>query len=151
MRLDRHKSNHFILSDQMMRYTIRYNKNKPTPTPLTFEEVCPSWANKLKADLNKDDLHTLIRKPEMCIVGEAWGYTSRYLGYKVVYLIPFIGCFKCIKYGNGIGRTAKKHKELCRSYLQPIIDDFVNHWNEKHQDITLRQEKNAEAEVLKTN
>jgi hypothetical protein len=134
----------------MMRHAIRDNKTKPTPTPLMFEEVCPTWANKLKADLNRDDLHTLIRRPEMCIVGEAWGYTSRYLGYKVVYLIPFIGCFKCIKYGNKIGRTAKQHKELCRSQLQPIIDDFVGHWNEKHRDITLKQKKDEETEILKT-
>ena len=136
----------------MMRHAIRDNKTKPTPTstPLMFEEVCPTWANKLKADLNRDDLHTLIRRPEMCIVGEAWGYTSRYLGYKVVYLIPFIGCFKCIKYGNKIGRTAKQHKELCRSQLQPIIDDFVGHWNEKHRDITLKQKKDEKTEILKT-
>ena len=81
----------------------------------------------------------------MCIVGEAWEYTSRYLGYRVVYLIPFIGCWQCIKYGNNIGKTAKQHNELCKSCLQPIIDDFVDHWNKKHQEITLKkkEEKNA--------
>jgi hypothetical protein len=105
---------------------------------LTFEEICPTWSDKLKANLDKDELHALIRKPEMCIVGEAWGYTSKYLGYKAVYLIPFIGCWKCIKYSNKIGKTAKQRNELCKSYLQPIIDDFVGHWNEKHQEITLK-------------
>jgi hypothetical protein len=116
----------------MVRHPISYGSTKPTP--LNFEEICPTWSNKLKADLDQDDLHILIRKPEMCIVGEAWGYTSRYLGYRVVYLIPFIGCWKCIKYGNKIGKIAKQYNELCRSYLQPTIDDFVDHWNEKHQD-----------------
>jgi hypothetical protein len=116
---------------------------------LTLEEICPTWSNKLKAGLDKDDLHTLIRKPEMCIVGEAWGHTSRYLGYKVVYLIPFIGCYKCIQYGNKIGKTAKQHNELCKSYLQPIIDDFVDHWNEKHQEITLK--KKEEKDIAKLN
>jgi hypothetical protein len=31
--------------------------------------------------------------------------------------------------GNNIGKTAKRHNELCKSCLQPIIDDFVDHWN----------------------
>jgi len=111
---------------------------------LTFDEICPSWSNKLIAHLDKNDLITLIRKPESCIVGEAWGYTSRYLGYKVVYLIPFIGCVKCIKYGNKIGEIAKRHDEFCASYLQPIIGDFVDHWNKKHLEITLKRK----AEIL---
>jgi hypothetical protein len=62
-----------------------------SPEYLTFEDICPTWSSKLKADLDKSDLHTLIRKPEMCIVREAWGYTSRYLGYKVVYRIHLLG------------------------------------------------------------
>jgi len=131
----------------MMRHSIRPSTTKLAP--LTFGEICPTWSSKLKVDLDKDDLHTLIRKPEMCIVGEAWGHTSRYLGYRVVYLIPFIGCFKCIQYGNKIGRTAKQHNELCKSYLQPVIDDFVDHWNEKHQEITLK--KKEEKNVAKLN
>ena len=131
----------------MMRQPIRHGNSRLTP--LTFEEICPTWSNRLKDDLDKDDLHTLVRKPESCIVGEVWGNTSRYLGYRVVYLIPFIGCFKCIKYGNKIGKTAKQHNELCKSYLQPIIDDFVAHWNEKHQKIALQ--KNPEKNVAKLN
>ena len=130
-----------------MRHSIRPSTTKLAP--LTFGEICPTWSSKLKVDLDKDDLHTLIRKPEMCIVGEAWGHTSRYLGYRVVYLIPFIGCFKCIQYGNKIGKTAKQHNELCKSYLQPVIDDFVDHWNEKHQEITLK--KKEEKNVAKLN
>lgn len=42
-------------------------------TTLTFEEICPSWSNKLKADLDKDDLRLLIRKPEMCVGGRHGG------------------------------------------------------------------------------
>jgi hypothetical protein len=82
-------------------------------------------------------------------VDEAWGYTSRYLGYRVVYLIPFIGCWKCIKYGNDIGKIAKQHNELCKSCLQPIIDDFVDRWNEKHLEMTLKKVQ-RKAEILKT-
>ena len=101
----------------MMRHPIPYGSTKPTP--LNFEEICPIWSNKLKADLDQDDLHILIRKPEMCIVGEAWGYTSRYLGYRAVYLIPFIGCWKCIKYGNKIG---KKMQNSIMNYVDAIFN-----------------------------
>lgn len=67
----------------------------------------------------------------------------------MVYLIPFVGCFKCIKYGNRIGETAKRYNETYGNCLQPMIDDFVDHWNKKHQEITLK--KNAEKiESLKT-
>jgi hypothetical protein len=121
---------------------------KVSSSDLAFEDICPTWSNKLKADLDKDDLRTLIRKPEMCIVGEAWGFTSRYLGYRVAYLIPFVGCWKCIKFGNKIGKTAKQHSKLCKSYLQPIINDFVDHWNEKHKAITLKKEKVMNPEKL---
>ena len=120
----------------------------PSPESLSFEDICPTWSDKLKADLDKDDLRILIRTPERCIVGEAWGYTSRYLGYRVVYLIPFVGCWKCIKFGNKIGKTAKQYNESCKSYLQPIIDDFVDHWNEKHQKMNV---KKKEEEVAKLN
>jgi hypothetical protein len=117
---------------------------------LTFENICPTWSNKLTANLDENNPHILIRKPERCIVGEAWGHTSRYLGYRVVYLIPFIGCWKCIKFGNKIGKTAKQHNELCKSYLKPIIDDFVYHWNEKHQDITLKMKEGRNIAKLNT-
>jgi hypothetical protein len=117
---------------------------------LTFEEICPAWSDKLKKDLSNDDIQILVRKPEACIVGEAWGYTSRYVGYRVVYLIPFVGCWKCINCGNKIGKTAKQHGELCIKYLQPIIDDFVDHWNQKHSDITRKKRGKEKAEILVT-
>ena len=134
----------------MQKANVREEVSSTSSEYLTFEDICPTWSNKLNADLDKSDLHILTRKPEMCIVGEAWGYTSRYLGYRVVYLIPFIGCWKCIKFGNKIGKTAKQHNELCKRYLQPIIDDFVDHWNEKHLEITLKKRKERKEEMLIT-
>jgi hypothetical protein len=114
---------------------------------LDFEEICPAWSDKLKKDLSNDDIQILVRKPEQCIVGEAWGYTSRYLGYRVVYLIPFVGCWKCINYGNKIGKTAKQHGNACKNYLEPILDDLVRHWNEKHSGVTLKKRREKKIEV----
>ena len=62
----------------MVRHANRYSSTELTP--LTFEEICPAWSDKLKKDLSNDDTQILVRKPQQCIVGEAWGYTSRYLG-----------------------------------------------------------------------
>jgi hypothetical protein len=59
-----------------------------------------------------------------------------------------VGCWKCIKYGNEIGKTAKQHNESCRNYLQPIIDDFVDHWNEKHLEITWKKRREKKVEVM---
>jgi hypothetical protein len=65
-----------------------------------------------------------------------------------VYLIPFVGCWKCINYGNKIGKTAKRHGESCKNYLQPIINDFVDHWNEKHLEIRLKKRREKKAEMM---
>ena len=100
----------------MLRPLIRQSSTKLTF--LTFEEICPTWSNKLKANLDNDDLHTLIRKPEMCIVGEAWGHTSRYLGYRVVYLIPFIGCWN----ENNKEIYLKKKREKNAAKLNMVIN-----------------------------
>jgi hypothetical protein len=114
---------------------------------LAFEEICPAWSDKLKKDLSKDDIQILVRRPEQCIVGEAWGYTSKYLGYRVVYLIPFVGCWKCINFGNKIGKTAKEHGDSCKNYLEPILDDLVRHWNEKHLDTALKKRGEQKMEM----
>jgi hypothetical protein len=47
----------------MMRHAIRYNSTKLTP--LTFEEICPAWSDKLNKDLSNDDIQILVRKPEL--------------------------------------------------------------------------------------
>jgi hypothetical protein len=105
-------------------------------SPLSFEQICPTWARKLRIGLDKQDLRTLAHDSKYCIVGEAWGYNGRHVGYYIAPLIPLIGCWNCVKFGREMGKIAKLHGQSCLDYLHPIIDDFLEHWNKKHKDIT---------------
>jgi hypothetical protein len=105
-------------------------------SPLSFEQVCPAWARKLRTALDQRDLRTLAHDSKYCIVGEAWGYNGRHAGYYIAPLIPLIGCWSCVKLGREMGKIAKLHGQSCPSYLHPIINHFLEHWNKKHQDIT---------------
>lgn len=79
---------------------------------LTLEEVCPTWTRKIKVGLTESDRRILSHDSKNCLVGEAWGFTGRHTGYYIAPLIPFIGCWTCVKYGRpwvkrpeGIGTT----------------------------------------------
>jgi hypothetical protein len=102
---------------------------------LTFEDICPIWASKLRTGLDAQDVKTLVRDSKYCIVGEAWGWTGRQAGYYIAPLIPFVGCWTCVKFGRSMANIARKHgQQSIVSQLQPVIDCFIEHWNEKHQD-----------------
>jgi hypothetical protein len=104
--------------------------------PLALEHICPRWASKLRIGLDEKDVHTLAYDSKYCIVGEAWGYSGRHTGYYVAPLIPLIGCWKCVKFGREMGKTAKRQGLSCANSLLPLINQFVEHWNHKHVEIT---------------
>jgi hypothetical protein len=57
----------------------RPEKGKPSSSaqsPLSFEQVCPRWAWKIRQGFDEHDIHTLVRDSKYCIVGEAWGYNG---------------------------------------------------------------------------
>jgi hypothetical protein len=105
---------------------------------LTFEDICPIWASKLRTGLDNQDIETLVHNSKHCIVGEAWGCTGRQTGYYIAPLIPFVGCWMCVKFGIQMGKIVKDYGQLSTntSRLQPIISCFVEHWNEKHTAIS---------------
>lgn len=93
---------------------------------LALEDISPIWASRLK----KENLPTFmsstwfkwcseLRKTSKCIVGEAYGYSSRYV----------YGCDDCSKIGC---------KFLCyftlnwHGRLESNKRDFVRHWNKEH-------------------
>ncbi|HKR57365.1 MAG TPA: hypothetical protein VJR67_00670 [Candidatus Nitrosopolaris sp.] len=103
---------------------------------LEFEHICPRWASKLRIGLDEHDVDTLAHDSKYCIVGEAWGHSGRHTGYYIAPLIPLIGCWKCVKFGREMGKIAKRHGRSCTSSLKPVLNDFVEHWNHKHMEIT---------------
>lgn len=111
-------------------------REKVSSEYLTFEDICPTWASKLKTDLDTQDIEILVHDSKYCIVGEAWGCTGRQAGYYIAPLIPFVGCWTCVKFGREMGRIAKESGQSnAAGHLQPVISNFIEHWNEKHSRI----------------
>ena len=122
----------------MQGYKQDRKSSSSTFSQLSFEQVCPRWARKLEIGLEGRDVHKLAYDSKYCIVGEAWGYSGRQAGYYIAALIPFIGCWKCVKFGREMGKIAKLHGRSCVYDLNPMINRFLDHWNEKHRDITIK-------------
>lgn len=105
---------------------------------LTLEDICPIWSEKFKKGLDSLDKHILASDSKYCLVGEAWGFTGKQTGYFIAPLLPVVGCWSCVKYGRKFGLIAKKQKDCNSRSFQPLISEFVAHWNKQHKKITLK-------------
>jgi hypothetical protein len=109
---------------------------------LSFQEICPNWSKKLRNGMDEIDRMILAKDSKYCVVGEAWGFTGKQTGYYIAPLIPIVGCWTCIKYGQKFSKTAKDRKS-CDNF-GPLIAKFSKHWNQKHKKITMaRQSSNV--------
>ena len=109
---------------------------------LTLEDICPIWSNRLKLGLTKKDVYTMACDSKYSLVGEAWGFTGKHAGYYIAPLIPLIGCWACVRYGNKMGKTARRKPgaiNLHSADFEPTITEFLIHWNERHADITKKK------------
>jgi hypothetical protein len=114
--------------------------------------VCPTWVKRLNRGLAKNEKDTMARDSKYCLVGEAWGFTGRHAGYYIAPLIPLIGCWTCVKYGNKMGTTARRKPaaiNLHSTDFEPTITEFLIHWNERHTDITKRLKRQSKNKVNK--
>ena len=104
---------------------------------ITFNELCPIWSKKLSLGIDRVDKTLVERDSKYCIVGEAWQFSGRYTGYYLAPLIPFVGCWTCIKYARKFANISKTNKKanLTRIDFEPLIEDFMIHWNEQHMKI----------------
>jgi hypothetical protein len=104
----------------------RYDSSLSLLKQLTLEDISPIWTSRLK----KENLPIFmsprwlqwcseLRKTSKCVVGEAYGYSSRYV----------YGCDDC----NKIGCKFLYYFTLnWRRKLESNKQNFVRHWNEKH-------------------
>jgi hypothetical protein len=101
---------------------------------ITFNELCPIWSKKLSLGIDRVDRILVECDSKYCIVGEAWQFSGRYTGYYLAPLIPFVGCWTCIKYAHKFANISKTNKKanVTRIDFEPLIEDFMIHWNEKH-------------------
>jgi hypothetical protein len=100
---------------------------------LSFEEICPIWAKKLRNGIDEIDRMILVKDSKYCVVGEAWGFTGKQTGYYIAPLIPIIGCWACIKYGQKFSKTARDKKS--NPNFEPLISEFMRHWNQRHKKV----------------
>jgi len=106
---------------------------------LTLKEVCPTWFERFNRGLDKKERGIMARDSKYCLVGEAWGFTGRHAGYYIAPLIPLIGCWACVKYGNKMGNIVRRKPaaiNLHSTDFEPTITEFLIHWNERHANIT---------------
>ena len=98
---------------------------------ITFNELCPTWSKKLALGIDRVDKILVERDSKYCIVGEAWQFSGRYTGYYLPPLIPFVGCWKCIKYAHKFANISKRNKKanVTRIDFDPLIEYFMLHWN----------------------
>ena len=98
----------------------------PLPQELTLEDISPNWASRLK----KENIPTFmsltwlqwrfeLQQTSKCVVGEAYGYSSRYTE----------NCDKC----DNIGCKFLYYFTLkWRKKLELNKQEFVKHWNIVH-------------------
>ena len=105
---------------------LNHRKQKPQEQQLVLEDISPIWASRLKKEnlstcmsLTWWKLHSELRNASKCVVGEAYGYSSRYTH----------DCGKC----NRIGCKFLYYFTLnLQERLESNKQDFVKHWNEEH-------------------
>ena len=133
-----------------LKNNIGIDENKQLMSPssknivtkyITFNELCPIWSKKLSLGLDKVDRFMIERDSKYCVVGEAWKFSGRYTGYYLAFLIPLVGCCTCIKYARKFAKTSKNKnikEDITRSDFEPLIEYFINHWNEKHTNKNIK-------------
>src|SRR5574341_2245857 len=121
-------------------HTRTQTESRTLQRELSFQDICPNWSKKLRNGMDEIDRMILARDSKYCVVGEAWGFTGKQTGYFIAPLIPVVGCWTCIVHGRKFGFIAKK-KESSSNSFEPLVAEFLAHWNKLHQNITLKNRR----------
>src|SRR5574339_267663 len=109
------------------------SESQALESDLSFEEICPNWSKKLRNGIDEIDRMILVKDSKYCVVGEAWGFTGKQTGYYIAPLIPIIGCWTCISFGQKFSRAAKENKSS--DNFESLISYFSRHWNQRHKKV----------------
>lgn len=111
------------------------SESQALESDLSFEEICPNWSKKFRNGIDEIDRRILVKDSKYCVVGEAWGFTGKQTGYYIAPLIPIVGCWTCIRYGQKFSKIARDKKS--NDNFGSLISDFSKHWNQRHKKITI--------------
>jgi hypothetical protein len=125
------KKIHYWRHASLVKKMPREQYGENLSNKISFEELCPKWAERLNSGLSEEDRVRLVHDSKNCIVGEAWNFSGKYAGYYIAPLIPIVGCWKCITFGRMFGRRSRT-RNIQRIDLEPLIKDFMAHWIERH-------------------
>lgn len=99
---------------------------------LTFEEICPRWAAKLKHGITDDhvDSPLIMSSHRLCIVGEANGFSDDYVRRSL--------CIDCDMHSMRLYKRYGGYSidEDPHGTFEQDIFDFVKHFNECHVTLT---------------
>lgn len=66
--------------------------------------------------------------------------------WNIAPLIPFVGCWSCVRYGQKFGKVAKKG-DYAGSDFEPLISEFLAHWNREHKGITREIKRSLDGKI----
>lgn len=89
---------------------------------LTFEQICPKWSQMIKSNLKERPHGIAIYSPAHCIVGEAYGFSDRYVS----------GEYRCEQCRDMSMKLADEWSYVFNHIPFNEINEFVDHWNACH-------------------
>ncbi|MGI0063084.1 MAG: hypothetical protein ACREBA_11600 [Nitrosotalea sp.] len=111
----------------MVQSNTRSNRQLVQEERLGLSEISPIWSQRLSklpvSFITKIKWYLAIHSRGSCVVGEAYGISSRYVKE----------CEKCDK--CSIDFESHFMKNQFRE-LEATKEQFVEHWNEDHKDVT---------------
>jgi len=96
---------------------------------LSFQDIAPQWFDKLTGKFDDIEGRLQITSAERCMVGEANKFSDNYI-------YSDTPCGECFNLSIGLTAVSDRYSSFPATAEQlendPIVKEFVNHWNECH-------------------
>lgn len=119
-----------IYMEDQLKLLMEHNSQQLVGiTKLSFQDIAPQWFDKLTGRLDDIEGRLVMTDHERCMVGEANKFSNGYVESETP-------CGECIYHSLRFPAVATYYAEFPATKTQlendPIIKEFVNHWNEYH-------------------